>query len=241
MRCPPRAGSRPCGTEYHGRVPPRKEFAAVLVDLDGTLVDTAGEIGLALSRTLAEYGIAPLAQPEVVALIGRGVRSLVERALARRGAYEPGIEGVLERFHAHYAQTVATEARLYPGARKGLEILRGAGCGLAVVTNKPRSYTERLLAYLEVDAMFGAIVAGDDGITRKPAADMLLAACTKLGVSVSETLMLGDSGNDVLAARAAGCAAWCVPYGYNEGRGVEELGCDRIVATIEDAARIVVG
>jgi len=214
---------------------------AVLVDLDGTLVDTAGEIGLALTRTLADYRIAPLAQDEVVALIGRGVRSLVERAIALRGAGDLDVEAVIERFHVHYAQTVATEARLYPGAREGVGALRASGCKLAVVTNKPRSYTERLLAYLQVDAMFDAIVAGDDGITRKPAADMLLAACERMGVEPARALMLGDSDNDVLAARAAGCAAWCVPYGYNEGRPVESLGCDRIVGSIEDAAKLVIG
>jgi phosphoglycolate phosphatase len=221
-------------------VPPEKNIAAVLIDLDGTLVDTAGEIGIALARTLAEYGIAPLAQDEVVALIGRGVRSLVERAMVQRGANGLDAEKVIERFHSHYAQTVATEARFYPGAREGIDALRAAGRKLAIVTNKPRSYTERLVAYLGVDAMFGAIVAADDGITPKPAGDMLLAACAKLGAGIGQALMLGDSDNDVLAARAAGCRVWCVPYGYNEGRPVEALECDRIVATIEEAAKLVI-
>jgi len=159
--------------------------------------------------------------------------------IARRGAGAADIEAVLSQFHAHYAQTVATGARLYPGAREGIGELRASGRRLAVVTNKPRSYTERLLAYLEVDAMFDAVVAGDDGIARKPAADMILAACGRMGVEVSRALMLGDSDNDVLAARAAGCRVWCVPYGYNEGRPPESLQCDRIVASIEEAARLL--
>jgi phosphoglycolate phosphatase len=222
-------------------VPPEKHIAAVLIDLDGTLIDTAGEIGLALTRTLTDYRIAPLEQAEVVALIGRGVRSLVERAIVLREAKDLDVEAVVERFHSHYANTVATGARLYPGAREGIDALRASGRKLAIVTNKPRSYTVRLLGYLEVESMFAAVVAGDDGIARKPAAGMLLAACETLGVSAGESLMIGDSDNDVLAARAAGCPVWCVPYGYNEGRPVQELKCDRIVATIEEAAMILLG
>ena len=213
---------------------------AVLIDLDGTLVDTAGEIGRALTRTLTDSGIAPLEQEEVVALIGKGVRALVERALARRGATNVDTEAVVERFHEHYRETVATDATLYPGAREGIDILRAAGRKLAVVTNKPRSYSERLLEYLNIASQMDALVAGDDGITRKPAGDMLRVACERMGVQPGEALMLGDSDNDVLAARAAGCPVWCVPYGYNEGRTVDSLGCDRIVATIEEAAKLLI-
>jgi phosphoglycolate phosphatase len=212
---------------------------AVLIDLDGTLVDTAGEIGRALTMTLNDFAIVPLPQEEVVALIGKGVRALVERALVRRGATGMDTEAVVARFHDHYRQTVATDALLYPGAREGIDELRATGRKLAVVTNKPRSYSERLLEYLGVASKIDVLVAGDDGITRKPAADMLLAACERMGVRPAEAIMLGDSDNDVLAARAAGCLAWCVPYGYNEGRPVESLGCDRIVASIEEAAKLL--
>jgi phosphoglycolate phosphatase len=82
-------------------------------------------------------------------------------------------------------------------------------------------------------------VAGDDGVKKKPAGDMLEAACRAMGSTPGTTLMLGDSGNDVAAARAAGCPVWCVPYGYNEGRPAEDLACDRIVASIDEAARLV--
>ena len=214
---------------------------AVLIDLDGTLVDTAGEIGRALTRTLDDFEIVPLRQDEVTALIGKGVRALVERALAKREAASLDTETVVERFHHHYRETVATDATLYPGARAGIDRLRATGIRLAVVTNKPRSYSERLLAYLDVASRMDALVAGDDGIARKPAGDMIVAACERMDVPLDEALMLGDSDTDVLAARAAGCRVWCVPYGYNEGRPVESLDCDRIVATIEEAARLLVG
>ena len=213
---------------------------AVIFDLDGTLVDSSAEIATALARTFADLGLAPLGKAGVEALIGRGVRVLVERALAQAGARAVDVDGTVERFEAHYAQTVGTAAELYPGAAAGMRRLRGAGIGMSVVTNKPRFFTQRLLDRLGVAEMLAAVVAGDDGIRRKPHGDMLLEACERMGSRPGETLMLGDSDNDVMAARAAGCPVWCVPYGYNEGRGPETLACDRLVDTIEAAARLIV-
>jgi phosphoglycolate phosphatase len=212
----------------------------VIFDLDGTLVDTAGEIAAALNRALEELGLQGLEQPSVEALIGRGVRSLVERALQQvEGGALIEVDAAVERFEAHYAQTVGTDARLFAGVMPGLRRLAEAGVALAVVTNKPRVFTELLLERLEVAPLLRAIVAGDDGIKRKPAPDMLLAACERMGTAPARSLMLGDSDNDVIAARAAGCPVWCVPYGYNEGRGPETLACDRLVQTIDEAARSI--
>jgi phosphoglycolate phosphatase len=213
---------------------------AVIFDLDGTLVDTASEIAAALNRTLEELGLSRIEPTAVEALIGRGVRSLVERALAKaEGGALIEITAAVERFEAHYAQTVGTDARLFAGVMPGLRRLAEAGIAMSVVTNKPRFFTEMLLERLEVAPLMKAVVAGDDGIRRKPNADMLLAACERMGSAPGQSLMLGDSDNDVVAARAAGCPVWCVPYGYNEGRGPETLQCDRLVQTIEEAARLI--
>ena len=213
---------------------------AVIFDLDGTLVDSAGEIAAALNRALEEVGLASLPYEAVQALIGRGVRSLVERAL---GQVEGGAliqpDRAVERFEAHYAQTVGTDARLFGGVMSGVRRLAEHGIPMSVVTNKPRVFTELLLGRLEVAPFLKGVVAGDDGVRRKPHGDMLIAACGKMGSQPHETLMLGDSDNDVLAARAAGCPVWCVPYGYNEGRGPETLQCDRMVATVEEAAAAI--
>ncbi|HEY5323006.1 MAG TPA: HAD-IA family hydrolase [Caldimonas sp.] len=213
---------------------------AVLFDLDGTLADTAGEIALALERTFAGLGLPALPDAEVRALIGRGIASLVERALQRLGATVDAADAI-ERFEAAYAQTVGTSALLYPTVGEGLARLAAAGVPLGVVTNKSRAFTLRLLDRLAVEHRFAAVVAGDDGWPRKPAADMMLGACAKLATAPAATLMLGDSANDVLAARAAGCPVWCVPYGYNEGRPVETLGADRIVADVAEAVDRLLG
>jgi len=213
---------------------------AVIFDLDGTLVESAGEIALALERTFGDLGLRPLEPKAVEALIGRGVRSLVERSLAQAGAAAVALDPAVERFEAHYAQTVGTQAALFAGVLPGLRLLRESGFAMSVVTNKPRFFTQQLLERVEVAEFFTGIVAGDDGIRRKPHGDMLLAACGEMGSDPIHSLMLGDSDNDVLAARAAGCPVWCVPYGYNEGRGPETLACDRLVDTIEEAARLLV-
>ena len=212
---------------------------AVIFDLDGTLMDTAGEIDAALARAFAELGVTPLPRAQVEALIGRGVRSLVERALEKQGAGPMDLDAAVERFERHYAELVATQAPLYPGVADGLRLLQAKGTKLGVVTNKPRYFTERLLRHARVDSLFAAVVAGDDGIRRKPAGDMLEAACRTMGCAPAQALMVGDSDNDVLAARAAGCAVWCVPYGYNEGRGPETLACDRLVQSVDEAARLL--
>jgi phosphoglycolate phosphatase len=214
-------------------------IGAVIFDLDGTLVDSAGEIHEALARAFRERRLEPLARAEVERLIGRGVPSLVERALAMRAVDTANIDPMVRSFEAHYARIVGTGAMLFPGAVEGLRVLRDARRKLAVVTNKPRAFTQQLLASLGILEFFTAIVAGDDGVTRKPAGDMLVAACARMGSEPRETLMLGDSETDVRAARAAGCPVWCVPYGYNEGRDPATLACDRIVATVEEAARLL--
>jgi phosphoglycolate phosphatase len=212
---------------------------AVIFDLDGTLVDSAEEIALALNAAFFEMGLRALPREGVQALIGRGVRSLVERALPQVEGTGAQLEDAIERFERFYDQTVGTRAGLFPGVMRGLEMLREAKLPMSVVTNKPRAFTHRLLERLGVDPFLTAMVAGDDGIPRKPSADMLLAACGSMATATGSTLMLGDSDNDVIAARSAGCPVWCVPYGYNEGRGPETLSCDRLVPTVEEAARLI--
>jgi phosphoglycolate phosphatase len=213
---------------------------AVLFDLDGTLADTAGEIALALARTFAEFGLPALPEAAVREMIGRGVAVLVERALERSAS---GVDAgaVFERFEHHYEQTAGTTAELYPTVRDSLARLAARRLPLAVVTNKPRPFTQRLLEQLQIGDAFAAVVCGDDGWPKKPGPEMLLAACERVARRAEETLMLGDSANDVLAARAAGCPVWCVPYGYNEGRAVETLGADRIVADVAEAVARVLG
>ncbi|HYC38514.1 MAG TPA: phosphoglycolate phosphatase [Usitatibacter sp.] len=214
-----------------------KTFTAVIFDLDGTLMDTSGEIATALERTFVELQLPVVPKAVVETLIGRGVPMLIERALAKVGASHRQPAEVVHHFERHYERTVGTASVLYPGVVEALRLLRQRRMPMSVVTNKPRLFTEKLLAGLGIADFFSAVVAGDDGIRRKPHGDMLLAACERMGSKPGATLMLGDSDNDITAAREAGCHVWCVPYGYNEGRAPDTLRCDRLVATLEEAAR----
>ena len=210
---------------------------AVLFDLDGTLLDTAGDISVALNRALAEQRLPELALTRVRALIGGGVPALIERAVARLGAGAAAADtaALLARFTFHYERLHGLgemQTRAYPGVAEGLAELRALGLKLAVVTNKPRQAAIDLLTRLGLAREIQAVVGGDSVVHRKPHAQPLLLACEELRVRPVEALMVGDSLTDVLAARAAGLTVVCVSYGYNEGADPRTLPCDSFVQTL---------
>lgn len=211
---------------------------AVLLDLDGTLVDTAPDIATAANRMLASLGRAAVPESRVAGFIGQGIANLVRRVLAETGDGTPG--DCFARAHAlfedAYLEHIADRSRPYPGVVEGLDRFRAAGFPLGCVTNKASRFTLKLLRATGLRPYFGAVVSGDDVVNRKPAPDALLAAAAALGVQAREAWMIGDSAADVRAARAAGCPVAVVPYGYREGLTLEALGADAIVASVEEAA-----
>jgi phosphoglycolate phosphatase len=213
---------------------------AVLFDLDGTLLDTAGDIHVALNRTLAESRWEPLPENVVRRMIGRGAPILIERAAAARGRIldEPTQSAMVERFFHHYGALQDNEefgARPYPGVSAALKVLHGAGLRTAIVTNKQERFAIGLLQRLQLRQWIDLVVGGDSCERRKPDPQPLLFACERLRAPPSRSLMVGDSINDVKAARAAQIAVICVPYGYNEGNDPRELPCD---ALIEDLSKL---
>lgn len=216
-----------------------RTLEAVLFDLDGTLLDTAADIALALNRTLAERGWMPIAESEVRRMIGRGSPMLIERAAASqsRALEEVDEASMLERFFHHYGfleESGEFRARPYAGAAECLRTLREAGLRIAVVTNKHERFATGLLKALDLDVWVDRVVGGDSCKQRKPDPGPLLFACEKLGASPRRALMVGDSINDVTAARAAGIAVICVPYGYNEGQDSRQLPCDAFIESLAD-------
>ena len=203
---------------------------AVLIDLDGTLLDTAPDLAAAANRMRADLGLPPLAVELVATFIGKGIAMLVRRALPDETLVDKG----LPLFERYYAAESGRQSVAYPGAREGVERMRAMGLRLACVTNKSERFTLELLA--RAGFKFDAVVCGDHVARRKPDPMAVLLACQRLQVAPGEALFIGDSDNDVAAARAAGCAVWCVPYGYNEGRAPDTLACDRRVATLAEAA-----
>jgi phosphoglycolate phosphatase len=217
---------------------------AVLFDLDGTLVHSAPDLAAAANRMRAALGLAPLPVARIADFVGKGIPMLVRRALVDDlggAADEALVPRALAMYEAFYAEESGRQSTVYPGVREGLDTLASAGVALAVVTNKSARFTEDLLRQLDLLAPFGVVVSGDTLAARKPDPAPLLHAFASLGARAHDGLMLGDSANDVAAARAAGCAVWCVSYGYREGASVESLGADRIVHTVHEAAQALIG
>lgn len=216
-----------------------RPLAGVLFDLDGTLLDTASDIARALNRALAESGLEPLPVSEVSRMIGRGSPILIERAVAARGRVmgEADQAALLERFFHHYGEleeTNESDAQPYPGVSETLRCLHEHGMRMAVVTNKHQRFASGLLHRLDLMRWIGVIVGGDTCERRKPDPQPLLFACESLAVPPAQALMVGDSINDVTAARAALIPILCVPYGYNEGQDPRSLACDGMIDTLAD-------
>jgi phosphoglycolate phosphatase len=216
-----------------------RNLRAVLLDLDGTLLHTAPDLAAAANRMLAELGLPPRAPEAIATFIGGGLAVLVHRTLAGTldGVAESALfDRALPIFERCYAEESGRGARPYPGVVDGLERMRDLHLALGCVTNKAGRFTEDLLERAELRRFFDCVVSGDTVARRKPDPLPILHACERLGTEPRATLVIGDSRNDVAAARAAGCPVWCVPYGYNEGQPVSELECDAVVASLLDAA-----
>jgi phosphoglycolate phosphatase len=213
--------------------------SAVLFDLDGTLLDTAADIALALNRAIGDFGWPPIPESAVRGMIGRGAPILIQRAAAASGRPldEASHAAVVERFFHHYGalqEMDESSAQPYPGAAESLRTLHQAGVRTAIVTNKQQRFALGLLARLGLSGDVDLVVGGDSCERRKPDPQPLLFACESLRVPKSRVLMVGDSINDVLAARAAGMPIVCVPYGYNEGQDPRSLECDAMIDSLAE-------
>lgn len=206
---------------------------AAIVDLDGTLVDSLGDLSAAVDAMLSELGLPPLGAARVERMIGKGADFLVRSALQAVQAHEADLfPRAREAWHRHYADINGRFARVYSGAREGLRGLRAQGLKLACLTNKPQVFAEALLARTQLAPCFDVVFGGDAFEQRKPHPLPLQMACRALGSAPPRTLMVGDSVNDALAARAAGCPVVLVRYGYNHGQPVESVDADAYIDSI---------
>lgn len=216
------------------------ELKAVLFDLDGTLLDTLPDLAGAANAMRREMGMDELEYALIGTFIGKGVDNLVRRtlcaSLSPTDLPEETFEQARAIFYRHYTELNGKASTFYPDVIKGIEAFARMGMKLAVVTNKPTVFTIPLLERTGLVKYMSAVVCGDTCPKRKPDPDQFLFACAQLGVAPGNTLAIGDSINDALAARAAGCTVLAVPYGYNEGESVDDLPVDGIVQTIVEAS-----
>lgn len=220
---------------------------AVLIDLDGTLMDTAPDLAAAANRMRADFGLPPLPVERIAQFVGKGAEMLVHRALTDR------LDGRVDAeqhargsasFYRHYHAVNGLDTIVFDQVPQALEVLRARNLKLACVTNKPREFTLPLLERLQLAPRFDTVVAGDDVRNKKPHPDLLVAACRNLGIETGAARMIGDSVNDALAAEAAGMRVILVKTGYNEGGSVDDLAnlqnVDAIVDSLLDAATLLV-
>lgn len=209
-------------------------FAIVGFDLDGTLLDTAADLGEAMNFALRSIGRPDVPAGQVRDLVGGGSRRMLERALALTG----GAEGVdMRQLHAmllrHYEDNIAVHSRLFPGGEAMLDTLESRGATLAVVTNKFESLARKLLEKLGLAARFATIMGGDTlGTSRaKPAPDLLLEMVARSGGG--RAAYVGDTTFDTRAAQAAGLPCVAVSFGYND-LPPQELGADMIIGHFDE-------
>jgi phosphoglycolate phosphatase len=212
----------------------------IVFDLDGTLVDTAPDLIATLNLIFAEQNVPQIAFEDARALIGGGVKVLLERGLAAQNiSFTPAdldrlYDGYLERYAAH----IADRSRPFPGLEPALDRLAAQGCRFAVCTNKLEWLSVRLLEALGLAQRFGAICGQDTFGIQKPDPEMLRRTIVKAGGDPACAVMVGDSATDVDTARAAGIPVVAVDFGYTE-TPVSLLAPDRVISHFDALPAVV--
>jgi len=202
----------------------------VVFDLDGTLIDTAPDLVDTLNLILAREGLPPVPFATARAMIGGGARMLIERGLAAdgRASGREEVDRLYRDFVAHYGEHIADRSQPFPGLEAALDQLADAGWRFAVCTNKLEGLSVRLLDALGLTGRFEAVCGQDTFKVAKPHPDILLNTIGRAGGTPERAIMVGDSANDIDAARAAGVPVIAVDFGYTEVP-VTRLGPDRII------------
>jgi phosphoglycolate phosphatase len=201
----------------------------LVLDLDGTLVDSSRDIGTAVNAALERLapGTAAIPLERVIGFVGDGARLLIERSLVQAGLALP-VDDVLGVYLECYRERLLDTTRLYPGVGEALARLGAGGPPLAVLTNKPGDMSRTILQGLGVDGRFARIWGAGDVPARKPDPAGLLALLDELGVAAEEAWMVGDSATDVHTARAAGVRVAGVSWGFHPG-ALRAAGPDRVL------------
>jgi phosphoglycolate phosphatase len=206
---------------------------AIIWDLDGTLVDSAPDIATALNTVLNEQGLNSCTIPKVRMMIGGGVAKLIERAFrgSRTELDAAGAEALVPRFMEIYTVCATDNTKLSPSAGRALSYFYNAGVKQGLCTNKPEKVSHKILHSLDIRGYFSSIIGGDSTAQKKPHPLPLQTVMKQLDVNPSECIMIGDSGADVGAARAAGVPVILVPDGYT-GVPAESLGADFVLKSL---------
>jgi len=197
----------------------------ILFDLDGTLIDSAPDLALAVNHMLSSLKRSTFSEDVIRSWVGNGAQVLVKRGLSGQSEIDEKLDEdliakSLQTFLNFYKNNLCINTQLYPSVRASLKILKAQGYRLALVTNKPFALIKPILAHLELTGLFSIVLGGDSLAKRKPDALPLLHVCQELQVRVEQCVMVGDSKNDILAAKAANMQSIGLTYGYNYGEDI---------------------
>jgi phosphoglycolate phosphatase len=215
----------------------RFKVKAVLIDLDGTLIDSAPEIAKAASDMLTVLKLPKLSIETVQSFIGEGALALIKRCLKTALQAEPDealIRKAQKHFFALYSKN-CIHSKPYPKVVEGLIAVQKLGLPLACVTNKPAIFTEPMLKATGLFDYFDEVISGDTLPKKKPEPDQIFHACKAFKVDPWHAVLIGDSNTDILAAKNAGCYVFTVPYGYNQGLKIDENAIDAMIQDLSEA------
>lgn len=218
------------------------KIQAAIIDLDGTMIDTAPDFLVAINRMRADFQLSPLTLELIKTMVGKGSENLIHKVLTvdfDAGGIAMHFDEALASYQRHYLVINGEHSQLYPQVMAGLQAMRDMGLRLVCVTNKPLAFALPLMQKKGLSTYFEQVYGGDSFAKKKPDPLPMLEACKALSLSPAHVLAIGDSSNDAIAARAAGCPVLTVPYGYNHGEAVQNIQSDGIVETLLDAARLL--
>lgn len=225
----------PAVTPLHG-------VRGVIIDLDGTMLDTAQDLHVTVNHVRHDLNLAPLDQHTVITFVGKGAENLVRKALGTDFSpeqVEQHYAAAMASFNRHYHDVNGEYATAYPEVHEGIQAMRAKRLRLACVTNKPLAFTIPLLKKAGLHDYFEIIYGGDSFTRKKPDPMQLLQVCADFELAPAEIVAIGDSINDSQAARAAGCRVLNVPYGYNHGQSIQDVDTDGIVSSLLSAAQLI--
>ena len=213
----------------------------ILFDLDGTLINSAPDLALAVNHMLVTLDRDMFPEDIIDGWVGNGALMLVQRALSGKRTVDDSlddamVQNALDIFLKYYAKNLCNETIPYPHVKTTLNTLKKKGYRLSIVTNKPFAFVEPILEGLGMNGLFELILGGDSLPLKKPDPAPLLHVGEKLGVSVKTCVMVGDSKNDILAANACGMQSVGVTYGYNYG---EDIGVHNPTVIIDDFSELL--
>jgi phosphoglycolate phosphatase len=221
---------------------PHPPVRAVIIDLDGTMLDTVPDFHVAINRMRGDLALAPIGQDQVALMVGKGSEHLIRRVLGLdydAARVEARFGQAMAAYQQHYLGINGQHSALYQNVIAGLDDMRAQGLRLACVTNKPIAFATPLLEQKGLSGYFDVVYGGDSLPRKKPDPMPMLQVCSDFGLQPHEVVAIGDSSNDAEAARAAGCYVLTVPYGYNHGQPIHETDSDGIVTTLLEAATLI--